>query len=179
VEKGQNKTANPFSHLDETGAAKMVDVSSKTSTFREAEAKGAIYVGNEIMSALVGKTVQKGDVLAVARIAGITAAKKTSELIPLCHLVPLSRCDIDFTLGQEDAMVHTVCRVAANGVTGVEMEALIGVNVALLTIYDMCKAIDKGMIIGPTYLAFKSGGKSGPYHHFEKPPPPSGDSPEV
>jgi cyclic pyranopterin phosphate synthase len=171
VEKGQNQAANPFSHLDETGAAKMVDVSAKPSTYREAEAKGMIIVGEEVMAALAGRNVEKGDVLAVARIAGIMAAKKVPELIPLCHSVPLSRCDLDFTLDQEKGEIYASCRVAANGVTGVEMEALIGVNLALLTIYDMCKAIEKGMVVGPAYLSSKSGGKSGPYHFSDIAPP--------
>lgn len=155
------KGASPFSHLDETGAARMVDVSEKAQTAREAVARGEILLGPVIMDAVISQSVKKGDVLGVARVAGIMAAKRTPELIPLCHPLALTGCDVNFELDRERSVLTATCRVATNGVTGVEMEALSGVSGVLLAVYDMCKAIDKGMIIGPIFLVQKSGGKSG------------------
>lgn len=153
-----------LTHFDEQGQAIMVDVSQKEITHRTACATGRIRVCQEIFARLQAGAIAKGDVLGVARIAGIMAAKRTSELIPLCHLLPLSKCSIDFELepGDEPA-VRCYCQVRTEGKTGVEMEALTGVQVALLTVYDMCKAVDKSMVIEDVHLVEKTGGKSGVY----------------
>lgn len=153
-----------FSHFDGSGNAVMVDVSEKSVTARVAEACGGIRVNSEIMAAVIGRTVEKGDVLGVARVAGIMAAKQTSSLIPMCHPLEISRCTIDFSLDEPNGLIHAVCTVKVSGRTGVEMEALTGVSVALLTIYDMCKAIDKQMELTGIHLVKKSGGKSGEFH---------------
>lgn len=153
-----------LSHFDEQGRAIMVDVSHKEATARTALATGRIYVSEEILTKIEAGTVAKGDVLGIARIAGIMGAKKTSELVPLCHSLPLSFCEIDFSLYREaQSYVEASCRVKTTGQTGVEMEAITGIQIALLTIYDMCKAIDKRMIISDIHLVEKTGGKSG---HF-------------
>ena len=141
----------------------MVDVSDKEITHRIATACGKIIVGQEIIESIKENTNKKGDVLAVARVAGIMAAKRTSELIPLCHLLMLTKCTIDFTFNEEDKYIEAICTVKTDGKTGVEMEALTGVQIALLTIYDMCKAINKKMIITDVHLLAKSGGKSGEF----------------
>jgi cyclic pyranopterin phosphate synthase len=120
------------------------------------------------MAAIVAQDIRKGDVLGVARVAGIMGAKKTAYLIPLCHQVAITKCTVDFVLNRPAAKVEVTCRVASVGQTGVEMEALTGASVALLTIYDMCKALDKGLVIGPVCLLEKSGGKSG---HYTRPGP--------
>ena len=146
-------------HLDEAGAARMVDVSAKGVTTREAVATGRITMSAEAATAIRDGAVAKGDVLAVARVAGIMAAKRTSELIPLCHPLPLTRAAVDLTV--EDDGVVVTATVATAGQTGVEMEALTAVSTALLTIYDMAKAIDKGMTIEGVRLLAKRGGKSG------------------
>ena len=143
-----------FTHFDEQGNARMVDVTAKGETVREAVAKGRIRVSEECFGKIKEGTMAKGDVLGVARIAGIMGAKRTSELIPLCHILNLTKLNVDFNL-------HPT-----TGKTGVEMEALTGVSVTLLTIYDMCKAVDKAMEIGDIHLAEKTGGKSG---HFVNP----------
>ena len=148
-----------LTHLDEHGAARMVDVSAKAVTTREAVASGTIHLSADALAAIRAGSVQKGDVLAVARVAGIMAAKKTSDLIPLCHPLPLSSVSIDFTFG--DGCIQTQAIARTNGQTGVEMEALTAVSAALLTIYDMAKALDKAMIIGDIMLNKKTGGKSG------------------
>jgi len=152
-----------FSHFDENGNAIMVDVTEKLSTKREAIATGTIQVSSIVMEKIKHNTVEKGDVLSVARIAGIMATKRTGELIPLCHPLMLTNSSIDFELDTEKNMIRVLCTAKLEGKTGVEMEALTGATVALLTIYDMCKAIDKGMIIGQIYLLKKTGGKSGTY----------------
>ena len=154
---------NNLTHFDAAGNAVMVDVSGKPVTAREAVARGVITMNEAAFAALAGGTVQKGDVLGVARIAGIMATKRTSELIPLCHPLPLTKAALDFRLLPERRAVEARCTVRTSGVTGVEMEALTGVSTALLTIYDMCKALDKGMELGEICLESKSGGKSGPY----------------
>ncbi|MDR1608260.1 MAG: cyclic pyranopterin monophosphate synthase MoaC [Deltaproteobacteria bacterium] len=156
-------TDQPFTHLDAQGQAIMVDVGDKQSTNREAEAKGEIKVGPKIMSAIVKQAIQKGDVLGVARVAGIMGAKRTPDLIPLCHPIFITKCSLNFDLDQPNSRVLATCRVSSQGQTGVEMEALMGVSTALMAIYDMCKALDKGMVIGPVYLTEKSGGRSGHY----------------
>ena len=150
-------------HLDKNGNAIMVDVSGKEVTHRTAIACGKILVSQEILASIKDNTNKKGDVLAVARVAGIMAAKRTSELIPLCHLLMLTKCTIDFTINEEENYIEASCTVKTDGKTGVEMEALTGVQIALLTIYDMCKAIDKKMVITDVHLIAKSGGKSGEF----------------
>ena len=148
-----------LTHLDEAGNAAMVDVSAKAETIREATAGGRISMSPEALSAIKEGAVKKGDVLATARIAGIMAAKKTSDLIPLCHPLALSKVAVDFTF--EPTGIHATALARLTGKTGVEMEALTAVSVALLTIYDMAKALDKAMTISGIRLLTKSGGKSG------------------
>ena len=152
-----------FTHFDQNGNAVMVDVSGKQVTYRTALATGYISVGPEIMEAVTAGNVKKGDVLGVARVAGIMGVKKTSELIPMCHPLMISKCQVDFELDEENLAVKAICMVKVSGKTGVEMEALTGVSVTLLTIYDMCKALDKRMEIGEIHLDSKSGGKSGEF----------------
>lgn len=150
-----------FSHLNEKGEAVMVDISNKTDTLREARASGRIYMNEECFLLAVSDKIEKGNVLATARIAGIMGAKKTSELIPLCHILNLTKVQIDFETYENEKCITTICTVRTMGKTGVEMEALTGVATALLTIYDMCKAVDKAMRIEDIHLLYKSGGKSG------------------
>ena len=152
-----------MNHFDERGNAVMVDVSDKVPTRREACASGLIRVSPGVMEAVLGGTAEKGDVLGVARVAGIMAAKKTSELIPMCHPLPITKCAVDFETEPENLVIRAFCRVKVDGKTGVEMEALTGVSAALLTIYDMCKALDKRMEISEIHLDTKSGGKSGDF----------------
>lgn len=152
-----------FTHFNQHGDAIMVDISKKAETAREAIAEGRISMNQECFDQLKAGSIGKGDVLGVARIAGIMGAKKTSELIPLCHLLSLTKAEIDFELEDETCSVRTICTVRTTGTTGVEMEALTGVQIALLTIYDMCKAVDKGMEMNGIHLCQKSGGKSGIY----------------
>ena len=152
-----------FTHFNQNGEAIMVDISKKAETAREAIAEGRISMNQECFDQLKAGSIGKGDVLGVARIAGIMGAKKTSELIPLCHLLSLTKAEIDFELEDETCSVRTICTVRTTGKTGVEMEALTGVQIALLTIYDMCKAVDKGMEMNGIHLCQKSGGKSGIY----------------
>jgi len=151
-----------LTHLDETGSARMVDVGAKSVTARQAVAQGRITMSAEAAAAIAAGSVQKGDVLAVARVAGIMAAKKTSDLIPLCHPLPLSKVEIELTLDAEG--VTATATAATAGQTGVEMEALAAVSVTLLTVYDMAKALDKRMTIGDIRLLSKTGGKSGDWH---------------
>ena len=148
-----------LTHLDETGAARMVDVGAKAETRREAVATGRIAMSAQAAAAIRDGLVKKGDVLAVARVAGIMAAKKTSDLIPLCHPLALTRIALDLVPGETG--VTATATVALTGRTGVEMEALTAVSVALLTIYDMAKALDKAMVIEGIRLVSKTGGKSG------------------
>ena len=152
-----------FTHFNQHGDAIMVDKSKKAETAREAIAEGRISMNQECFDQLKAGSIGKGDVLGVSRIAGIMGAKKTSELIPLCHLLNLTKTEIDFELEDETCSVRTICTVRTTGKTGVEMEALTGVQIALLTIYDMCKAVDKGMEMNGIHLCQKSGGKSGIY----------------
>ena len=156
-----------LSHFDASGSAVMVDVSEKPVPARQAVARGIITMNAAAFAAVRDGTAQKGDVLGVARIAGIMAAKRTSELIPLCHPLPLSKLTVDFHLLPEQQAVEAVCTARTIGMTGVEMEALTGVSAALLTIYDMCKAVDKGMELGEIHLVEKTGGKSGHYVRAE------------
>ena len=148
-----------LTHLDEAGAAHMVDVSAKNVTRREATAIGHIAMSAEALAAIRDGALAKGDALAVARVAGIMAAKRTSDLIPLCHPLPISSVSVDFAF--IGAGIDCTATVATTGQTGVEMEALTAVSVALLTLYDMGKAIDRGMTIGNVRLLAKSGGRSG------------------
>lgn len=154
---------NKLSHFDHNGNAIMVDVSEKNITERTAVARGKIKVNPEIMDAIIHQKSKKGDVLGVARVAGIMAVKQTSSLIPMCHTLCINKCSVDFLVGEEEGEVTAICTVKVDGKTGVEMEALTGVSVALLTIYDMCKAIDKSMEITEIHLERKTGGKSGDY----------------
>ncbi len=148
-----------LSHLDETGAAAMVDISAKAQTVREAVAEGRITMSAEALYAIRAGLVKKGDVLAVARVAGIMAAKKTSELIPLCHPLALSKVAVDFEF--EDRTIRVTAMARLTGQTGVEMEVITAASIALLTIYDMVKALDKSMVISGVRLLSKTGGKSG------------------
>ncbi len=150
---------NKLTHLDDSGAAHMVDVSAKADTVREAVADGLIIMSEAALDAIKAGSAKKGDVLATARIAGIMAAKKTSELIPLCHPLLLSKISVDFNV--EDDGIRAIALVRLTGQTGVEMEAMAAVSVALLTIYDMAKALDKAMVISDIRLLTKTGGKSG------------------
>jgi cyclic pyranopterin monophosphate synthase len=148
-----------LTHLDEAGAARMVDIAHKPATLRRATAEGRITMSAEALSAVRDGTAKKGDVLAVARVAGIMAAKRTSELIPLCHPIALTAVTIDFTLGETE--IHAAASAQTTGPTGVEMEALTAVSVALLALYDMAKALDRGMTITGIRLRAKTGGRSG------------------
>lgn len=152
-----------FTHFDKEGNAIMVDISSKEETIREATAIGTIKVSKECYKNIVDGNIKKGDVLQVARLAGIMGTKNTSNLIPLCHNILIEKVTIDFSLNESDSELQVLCTVKTSGKTGVEMEALIGANIALLTIYDMCKGIDKSIKILNLYLAKKIGGKSGTY----------------
>lgn len=152
-----------LTHFDESGNAVMVDVSGKNNTGRIATASGLIHVTPSVMEAVLKGTVSKGDVLGVARVAGIMAVKKTSDLIPMCHPLMIAKCSVDFETEAEKGVIRAFCTVKVEGKTGVEMEALTGVSAALLTIYDMCKAIDKRMEISEIHLDTKTGGKSGDF----------------
>lgn len=159
-----------FTHFNEQGRAKMVDISYKEASERTALARSSVYVTNEIYEKITNNSIKKGDVLAVAQVAGIMAAKKTSEWIPMCHPLSLKAVDISFdwqTEGDNPQLIIEVF-VKTKGSTGVEMEALTAASATALTIYDMCKSIDKGMVIGNTYLLEKKGGKSGDYSNKER-----------
>ena len=155
--------ANKLSHVNSSGEAKMVDISLKGETVREAVAKGSVIMQPATLEQVNNASMKKGDVLAVARIAGIMAAKKVPDIIPLCHMIPIDSITIDFDLTANDRIGIT-STVKSTGRTGVEMESLTAVTVAALTIYDMCKAVEKGMTITDIYLETKTGGKSGAYH---------------
>lgn len=148
-----------LTHIDADGAARMVDISAKSETKREAIAEGRILVAPSALDAIRDGLVKKGDVLAVARVAGIMAAKKTADLIPLCHPLPIAGVTLDLTI--EDGAIRATAGVTTSYTTGIEMEALTAVSVALLTVYDMAKALDKGMRIEGVRLLSKTGGKSG------------------
>ena len=161
-----------LTHFDAQGKAIMVDVSAKKESARQATATGRIVMSAECYQAVKQGTAQKGDVLSTARIAGIMAVKKTAALIPLCHTLTIEKAAVDFALCDTDCCITASCTVKTTGRTGVEMEALTGVSVALLTVYDMCKALDESMVIGDICLLKKSGGKSGDYN---KPPSQDGE----
>jgi cyclic pyranopterin phosphate synthase len=152
---------NPLTHFDSQGQAHMVDVSAKAATHRVARASGSIRMLPATLALIREGTAKKGDVLGIARIAAIQAAKRTSELIPLCHPLPLTRVAVELDLDEGLPGVHCTVQAETVGVTGVEMEALTAVQVGLLTIYDMCKAADKGMVMSDIRLLEKKGGKSG------------------
>ena len=156
-------TTPKLSHLDERGQARMVDVSQKDATVREAVAEAVVRMAAATMDALRGGTMPKGDVLATSRIAGIQASKRTSELIPLCHPVPLDAVTVDLALDDHEPVVRITARARTTARTGVEMEALVAATVAALTLYDMLKAIDRGLEIEKVRLLEKHGGQSGSY----------------
>lgn len=152
-----------LTHFDESGNARMVDVSGKPVTRREAVAKGRVSMTARTLELIENRKMAKGDVLGVARIAGIMAAKKTSELVPMCHPLNIASVDIRFNIEREKNTIQVESSVHVTGQTGVEMEALAAVAVAALTIYDMCKSVDRGMIISDIMLVEKKGGKSGTF----------------
>ncbi len=159
----QERAGNPLSHFDEAGNARMVDVGGKKETAREAIAAGLITLSPEAFNLVRAGNIAKGDVLGVARIAGIMAAKKVADLIPLTHPLAIDKVTLDFDFAEASHSIEIRATVGMTGKTGVEMEALTAVSVAALTIYDMCKAVDKGMIISDVRLLQKTGGKSGTY----------------
>ena len=154
-----------LTHVDKKGNAKMVDISSKKDTWRTAEAKGSIQLTPKIIQSILKDINKKGDVLTVAKIAGIQGGKKTSDLIPLCHNILINSIEIDFKISEDAYSIECYVITKSNGTTGLEMEALTALTISLLTIYDMCKGIDKGMKINNISLMKKSGGKSGMWVH--------------
>lgn len=158
---------NELTHFDEAGRARMVDVSAKTETERVALAAGKVKMKKETMKLVAEGRMEKGDVLGVARVAAIMAAKKTSDLIPMCHPIMITGCNVCFHLNEDENTISIEAEVKNTGKTGVEIEALTAVSTAALTIYDMCKAVDKGMIIEDIHLVQKSGGKSGDWFYKE------------
>ena len=157
-----------LTHFDGEGNARMVDVGGKNATYRTAVAEGFIRINEEIQYHIQGKSLKKGDVLSVAQLAGIMGAKHTSSLIPLCHPLPLTKVEVKCELLPDKGSIRVEATVATEGVTGVEMEALTAVQIALLTVYDMCTAVDKNMEIGPVRLLSKNGGKSDYMHSRER-----------
>jgi cyclic pyranopterin monophosphate synthase len=160
-----------MTHFDVQGRAQMVDVGAKEPTHRFARAQGRIRASPQTIDAIESGSASKGDVLGVARVAAIQAAKRTSDLIPLCHPLPLTRAGVDFAIDRTDNSVVCTAEVETHGRTGVEMEALMAVQVGLLTIYDMCKAIDRGMVIDAVRLLEKHGGRSGAWKAQDQPAP--------
>lgn len=166
--RGENMQKD-FSHFDEEGNAVMVDVTGKQETYRSAVASGFIQVNQKIIDAIQQRTMAKGDVLGVARVAGIMGVKETSRLIPMCHTLLISGCTVDFRVDEKQRRIYGWCTVKTRGQTGVEMEALTGVSTALLTIYDMCKAVDRNMVISEIRLEEKMGGRSGVFRREPDP----------
>ena len=162
--------AQTFTHLDAQGAARMVDVGGKAVTKRRAVARGSVRMAPTTLEKIEASAIAKGDVLSAARLAGIMAAKRTADLIPLCHPLPLTSVTVDLTPDRDTGVLEIAATVACTGRTGVEMEALTAVSVAALTVYDMCKAIDRGMTIGDIRLQEKSGGRSGDWTRSGSPP---------
>jgi cyclic pyranopterin phosphate synthase len=152
-----------LTHFDKTGRARMVDVSKKRDTLREAVVRGSISMDQKTFKSIMSGKIAKGDVLAVAKVAGIMAAKKTSEIIPMCHPLNLSHVEINLFPFEKESRIEIEAKVRIKGQTGVEMEGFVAVAAAGLTIYDMCKAIDRGMVISDIHLVKKTGGKSGTY----------------
>ncbi len=163
MKRYEEKRMSELTHLDKNGNAIMVDVTDKAVTERTACASGIIHLSSKALDAVLNGDVPKGDVFAVSRVAGIMAVKKTPELIPLCHSLLITNAGIDFEINKENSAILCSCTVKLSGKTGAEMEALTGVSTALLTIYDMCKALDHEMEITNIHLDEKSGGKSGNY----------------
>lgn len=159
---------NKLTHFDNSGNARMVDVSEKGKTERVAIAVSKIKVSTETLALIKEGKIGKGDVLGVARVAGIMASKQTSNLIPMCHPLMISSCNIDFEINDEESSIEIKATVKIVDKTGVEMEALTAATIAALTIYDMCKAVDKRMVIESTHLLKKIGGKSGEFNFYEK-----------
>jgi cyclic pyranopterin phosphate synthase len=162
--------ASPFTHFDAQGQAHMVDVGAKAETHRVARAAGSIRMQPATLAQIAQGTAKKGDVIGIARIAAIQGAKRTADLIPLCHPLPITRVQVDFALDAATSAVHCTAQVETHGRTGVEMEALTAVQLGLLTIYDMCKAADRGMVMTDIRVLAKSGGKSGDWVADAGPP---------
>ncbi len=160
-----------FSHIDESGKAGMVDVGDKAQTDRIAVARGFVHMSDETLEAIEKRRIVKGEVLQVARVAGIMGAKRTFELIPMCHLLPLDNVKVAFRAMPEAGGLAIEAKARCQGKTGVEMEALTAVSIAALTVYDMCKSMDKAMHIGDIHLVEKTGGKSGDFVHPNAPGP--------
>jgi len=163
-------SSNGFSHLDQEGRARMVDIGGKTPSKRKAVAHAEVLVGEKVGRAIIAGNLTKGDVFAAARIAGIQAAKRTWELIPLCHPLPLQAVEVDLVLSEDATRVEITASAQVEGKTGVEMEALTAAAAAALTVYDMCKSLDKGMEINRIYLTHKTGGKSGEWNKATRKP---------
>jgi len=157
-----------LTHFDKRGRARMVDVSKKTETLREAVARGTVFMKPRTFRKIMSGEIEKGDVFAVARVAGIMAAKRTSEIIPMCHPLALSHVEINFELVEKENRIDIEAQVKIRAQTGVEMEAFVAVAAAGLTIYDMCKAIDRGMALSNIHLVMKKGGESGTYVRYRK-----------
>lgn len=152
-----------LTHIDERGKARMVDVTDKDRTVRVAVAKGMVLMRRETLGLIIANEIKKGDVLGVARVAGVMAAKKTAEIVPLCHPINITSIEVDFEILKKESAVGITATAKVSSKTGVEMEALTAVGAAALTVYDMCKAVDKGMTITDVRLVKKTGGKSGTY----------------
>jgi cyclic pyranopterin phosphate synthase len=152
-----------LTHFDKTGRAKMVDVSKKKETLREAVVRGSVFMNPKTFKSIMSGNIAKGDVLAVAKVAGIMAAKRTSEIIPMCHPLNLSHVEVNFLPDEKQSRIEVEAKVRIKAQTGVEMEGFVAVAAAGLTIYDMCKAIDRGMVFSNIHLVKKTGGKSGTY----------------
>lgn len=150
-----------LTHINQQGRSKMVDIGTKPETFREAKAKSVVQMNKHTLQLIEAGHIKKGDVLSVAQVAGIMAAKKTSDLIPMCHIIMIDSCDITFEIDHESSVIHIQSSVTCHGKTGVEMEALVAVVVAATTVIDMCKSVDKEMKILESYVTYKSGGTSG------------------
>jgi cyclic pyranopterin phosphate synthase len=163
TESHPDAPSGDLTHLDERGRARMVDVSAKHETVRIATARGRVLMRPETLRLIQSGGVKKGDVLAIAQVAGVMGAKKTSDIIPLCHPLPITGVDLTFDLNEHDSAVEIEASARVVGKTGVEMEALTAVATAALTVYDMCKAVDKDMVIDQIRLVHKVGGKSGEY----------------
>lgn len=166
--KKETQGVGEFTHINEKGYARMVDVSEKEESIRVAVARGSVYMNRETLKAIAEGRIKKGDVLSVAQVGGIMGAKATSDIIPMCHNVNIFAADIDFKADMENSKLDIEAVVKTVGVTGVEMEALTAVSVAALTVYDMCKAIDKLMVISDIHLVQKTGGRSGVFNFDEQ-----------
>jgi len=167
-DKKEAQGIGELTHINDKGYARMVDVSEKEESVREAVARGSVYMKRETLRAIAEGKIKKGDVLSVAQVGGIMGAKSTPDIIPMCHNVNIYGADIEFQMDVENSKLDIEAVVKTVGVTGVEMEALTAVSVAALTIYDMCKAIDKFMVISDIHLVYKRGGKSGEFNFSEK-----------